>query len=455
MTRRPKAVPQQPFRFIRWFCALSLIPIVLISTVSASLLSEFLTRNVVQRDAVTAMQFVNSIVRAQDAMSYFDDEAISPAAPELEQFFEHVSRLPDVLRANVYAQDRRILWSSNRELIGMNFSDNQELELAFSGQLNPNVEFFEQGEKQEHVFFDTPSVRFVEYYLPIWSDDRRSVVGVVEVYRWPRSLLEAIRHGQRLVWISAIAGGLFLFAALFWIVHRANKQIQQQQARLVESEKLAVVGEMTAAIAHGLRNPLAAIRSSAELMLEDDLEDQTRTCASQIVAQSDRLADWIRAFLIGAQKMDGESGNAHLSDVISDSVSVFADQMKDRRIELTLKLRNNLPPLEADSAALSQAFNSVFANCIEAMPQGGQLVVESDLARRTGFVGVAITDSGGGISEREVGSVFEPFVTTKGAGLGIGLPIAKRVIERFGGSIKLGSQEGQGTTVTILLPVEG
>ena len=137
--------------------------------------------------------------------------------------------------------------------------------------------------------------------MPIFDVHGRRIVGVVELYKVPADLFETLAEGRRLIWLAAVVAAAFLYAALFWIVLRAQRIIEIQGDRLVESESLAVVGEMGSAVAHGLRNPLAAIRSSAELALESPLPDQARECAQDIVAQVDRLEGWVRQLLTPAE----------------------------------------------------------------------------------------------------------------------------------------------------------
>ena len=259
MTAEP--VKERPFNLLRWFSMLSLVSIGLFSAASALFLSRFLTDKMLTRDAVVSMQFIESIVEAENTGAYFvrRDQGRTNAA--LESFFRDISRLPDVFRANVYALDRSILWSSTQDLIGHRFGANPEFEEAFAGELAVESGVVGIDDKTEHVSFDSLSkgTRFMEAYVPIWDRDSHAVVGVVEIYKLPSALFLAIDEGHRLVWTSAAIGGLFLYATLFWIVRRAGRVMRAQQDRLVESETLAAMGEMASAVAHGIRNPLASI----------------------------------------------------------------------------------------------------------------------------------------------------------------------------------------------------
>ncbi|MFQ5619909.1 MAG: sensor histidine kinase [Rhodospirillales bacterium] len=486
------AAPEKSsFNLMRWFSILSLVSIVLISAVSAFVLSRFLTQNLLQRDTVLTMELVNSILQVErvpanfdvtgpgrgdrgitqqspgpeefarrifqlgDAKSYFRGRYHELANADIEEFFAHIARMPDVLRANVYLRDHSIIWSSNTELIGKKFVANPDLERAFGGQPQVKSGITGEIEKEEHVFFDETGVPFIENYLPIWLNDRRYVWGVIELYRTPRTLFEAIDEGNRLVWTGAAAGGLFLYATLFWIVRRGNTLIQRQHDRLVESETLAAAGEMASAVAHGLRNPLASIRSSAELALEDDVPGSVGEPLADIVRQADRLDTWVRQLLTSSRPATGDLERIQINDVVSQSVDGFVAQARKKGITMVLNSGDDVPKVEANAAALGHVLNSVIANAVEAMPDGGTLTLTTGPTRDGRAVELAVADTGKGMSRRQITKVFRPFVTTKSQGLGLGLPLARRIIERHGGILDLSSPKGKGTVVTMRIPVAG
>ena len=445
-------ITERPFHLIRWFSILSLISISLISVVSAAVFSRVMTSNLLLRDATIAMQFINSIVRVENGIDYFKGINLSEQTGDLEEFFAHVADMPDILRANVYAMDGTVIWSSNEELTGKRFDDNPDLEIAFSGRLHPEIEDLEEESKEEHGELVRIEQRVIENYLPVWDYGNETVVGVIEVYRSPHALFRAIEQGRYLVWTGAIISGLFLYLALFGIVWRANAVIRTQQSKLIEAETMAVIGEMASAVAHGLRNPLASIRSSAELILEDDIDGNQREALQDIVSQSDRLEVWIRSFLTGSHLSSDELEKLQVNDVISDCVNAFVQQLKDKKVEFIFRTDDDLPPVKANFAALRQVINSIISNGIEAMPDGGELQVESRLGPNRRFVVISFRDSGRGIPKAQLEKIFQPFMTTKKSGMGVGLPLAKRIIERMGGVLELTSQEGKGATVTMQIP---
>ncbi|HWR80180.1 MAG TPA: two-component sensor histidine kinase, partial [Pseudomonas sp.] len=254
------------FNLIRWFSLTALASIAVVSALAAWVFSGFLTERMIRQEAEITAGFVRSIVATEDAYAYFDGSR-NTTAQQLQGFLDHMIRIPGVLRTNVYSADRLMVWSSDHSLIGQRFERNDELEEALRADLVVHSGIIDPAHlpKSEHQHLAASKSRFIESYVPIFDAPGRRVVGVVELYKVPAELFKAIEAGVMLIWLASGIAGLFLYATLFWIVRRAHGIIEAQGDQLVESESLAVVGEMGSAVAHGLRNPLASIRSSAEL----------------------------------------------------------------------------------------------------------------------------------------------------------------------------------------------
>lgn len=439
-------------RMLGLFIATSFVAIFATTTLLSTFLSNYMVRQMMMRDAVVSMEFLNSIVRVEDANHYFFGETQRSDVPEMEEFFVHVSRLPDVFRANVYAQSGEIIWSSDPELIGKTFEENDELESAMKGELHPEVGLIDRGQKDEHVGFPSWVTQFIEYYVPIWSKEGSFVVGAVEVYKAPAALLATANRINTLAWTGAALAGAVLFAGLLVVVFYSTRILQRQEARLIETERLAVVGEMASAVAHGLRNPLAAIRSCAELTLDDDLPETSRESVHDIVNQVDRLEGWIRSFLSRAREEPGQAQNiAQIDLVVQKCISNFRAQMKKRGIVLEIEPGTENPVVSASASELEQVLNSVISNAIESMSNGGKLTIGWDTVpgRR---LAIRVSDTGEGISEEMLSKLFVPFQTGKSSGLGVGLALSRRIAERLGGSLDLANRPDKGVDVTFVLP---
>jgi signal transduction histidine kinase len=366
--------------------------------------------------------------------------------------FNHVASMPDVLRANIYAADRTILWSSNPGLIGKTYGSNPDLDEALEGIVTAEsgVVTADGHDKPERATMEQGTTYFVESYLPIRIRDGSRVAGVVEIYKTPRRLFATIRTMQTWLWIGAGLSGLFLYVALFWMVRRADNVIRRQQEQLVQSETLAAMGEMGTAVAHGIRNPLAAIRSSAELALDSDPQT-VREAAQDIIDEADRLETWVSSLLSYARPTDGSVRETDLGLLAQACAAGFARDAERRGIAVDAEIAGQLRPLAADPQLLGQVINSLISNALETAPPPTRVrvvVQDSD-----GRVRLQVVDDGSGMTPRQLAGAFRPFFTTKPKGLGIGLPLAKRIVERFGGTIAIDSTEGQGTTVTLDFPV--
>ena len=249
-----------------WFAVAGSAVIAALTAASAMLMSSFLTTTMLDREVAVTQEFLQSIIATEgygERVFAADDDG--HASEALKEFADHLHAMPEILRANLYSTDRRIVWSSDQALTGRRFENNPELEQALSGTLVSEVSRLEGNDKPEHIALAAGATgHFIEAYFPMRLGGK--VVGVVELYKVPTALETAISRGDRIIEGSAALAGLVLFATLYWIVRRGALQIQRQQAELLRMDALAAVGQMASAIAHSLRNPLAGIRSSAELL---------------------------------------------------------------------------------------------------------------------------------------------------------------------------------------------
>ncbi len=440
------------FDLLRWFAISSLISIGLIATLAAYLLSSFLSDHLLQRDAVVAQEFIQSIADAEHQWPPVERGPDSLRPEPIEELFTHIATMPEVIRANFYAPDRSVAWSTSASLIGKSFAANEELAGALQGRLVYELKDLDHESKAEHGELKRAVRRVIENYLPIWDPEHRQVVWVAEIYKTPRVLFDTIDQARRLVWVGTLAASAFLYATLFWMVYKGNRLIHQQQERLVEAESMAVVGEMSSAVAHSIRNPLAAIRSSAELTLESSQDPDTRESAADIVDEVDRLERSVRELLVVSRSGSCEFEPTRIEDVLERCLRDFTRPLQRLGVRLEHRRGEGLPAVLGEESLLAQMFNSLLANALEAMPRGGTLTVSERAAREGQEVQVEIADTGQGIPKERMSQLFKPLATTKRSGLGLGLTLVKRIVERHGGSITVHSEEARGTTVYVRFP---
>ena len=461
--------PRQ-FRLLKWFAAASFVAVMMVSAAFAALLSHFVGEAILKHDAALTSEFINNLADTeilhggmigQLTLGQILDPAFDPekynvpgerAAAARAEFLSHVAMLPDVVLVKVYSRDREVVWSTAVGMLGAPAGPNPDLEramakkeLTISHSFSP---FSEDVRRMDHTY-DFTSDYFLEEYIPLF-DMRDEVISVVEVYKQPKSLKQVLFTGKLLVWALALFMGLVLFAALIWIARRGERLIEVQQARLIDSENLMLIGEMSAAVAHGIRNPLAAIRSSAELALDSQGESLKKDL-NAIIRQSDRLGKWLKELLIYAGPINSDmTEEVDVGAVLHESLAAMRNQMEKQRVDVVLTQRGDSPPtIEASRAVVSQLVNTLLSNALEAMPRGGMLrtTIEGPSGKRP--LRLIIEDSGPGMSAEQMNQVFKPFFTTKSTGLGIGLPLARRIIDRLGGEISFSSREGSGTRVQL------
>lgn len=441
------------FSLIRWFSVLSLLCIIATCVVSSYLLSQFLTQQMLHRDGEIMLEFVQSVMDTENEKARAAGREPNIRDSHMQELFDHLASVPNMLRTNIYAPDQTLAWSSEKEIIGKRFNDNPELVKALNGELE--VETGKTGKSQhpkhEHIFLSDAPVDFVETYLPLRDRKTNRVMGVAELYRVPTELFATIAQGHRLIWATGMLTGLFLYLALFWIVRHAHATIRSQQERLIESETLAAVGEMGSAVAHGIRNPLASIRSSAELCVDDKATPLVREAAGDIVAQVDRLEKWVRDLLSYAQPevaTAATAGKVQLADVIQGVSRGFERDFEKLGIAASINAAGDLPPVSGDAAALEQVFSSIMANAMEAMPGGGRLSITATKQPRGG-VCVTVADTGVGIPPERQAKLFTAFQTSKPKGMGLGLALVRRIMRRSGGDVRIESAVGAGTRVIL------
>lgn len=440
------------FNLIRWYSILSFVCIVLTSSISGFLLSEFLTKNMLQRDGMITMQFVQSLTKAKHGSIYFEGENTGDAKKVFENLFKQIATMPEVMRVKAYDRKGTILWSDDERFIGHNFMPNKDLTSALSGNLAITSGTSGKPTKGEHVF-DEEVPYFSEVYLPIWNTNGDTVVGAFEIYKTPLTLFHAIQKGNQLVWLSAGFGGLILFISLYWIVKRATLTIHSQQEQLIESERMVAIGEMSSAVAHAIRNPLSSIRSSAEVALEGDPSPLSEETSKDIILEVDRLSGWVKELLSYARISFGTLTAVQINRVIRSAFEGFEQKMKDQKIKVSLYLEEDIPKIKADETPLRHILVNLITNAMDAMPEGGEIITRNRIIYDKNVIEISISDTGNGVPADQIKKVFKPFFTTKRTGTGIGLALAKRIISRHNGSIRLESTEGRGTTVYIHIPI--
>lgn len=456
----PGAPPSAPIRLGRRILGVGAAVIVLVAVAHAWLISDFLAARLFQREAEISRDFVQNVLVADGSF----DVLAHPDEPALQARFrnsvDHLATLHGVLRANVYAPDGTVRWSTDAALTGRRFGDNDELDDAMRGELQVHAGRIDPHErtKHEHEGLDARASFYVETYIPIRHPETRAVLGVVELYKAPQALTEAVEAGTRQVVLMSAAGALLLFVSLAGLIRRADRTMQAQHHQLLEAGTQAVMVELATAVAHNVRNPLASIRSAAELMQLEG-SDQERAAqatqgAAEILHDVDRISQRLDALL--RLSRPGVALDLHevaLPALLERLHAEHAARFARVGQTLGLALHPDAPSrVRTDGAALSQVIASLLANATEALGPGGTCTLRAQAAPQSGGCRIEVADDGPGMSAELQRQVMKPFFTTKPQGLGLGLPLAQRIVARLQGRLSLHGGPGQGTCVRIELP---
>lgn len=234
------------------------------------------------------------------------------------------------------------------------------------------------------------------------------------------------------------------------IIFQDLTEVKELEDRLKTSEKMALLGQLAAGLAHELRNPLSAISGAVEILGSDvkPTEDNLRLVrmASQEV---DRLNLLVEDFLILTMPIQKLTTLVDLGRIISDTVESFTKTIRRGNIEISNQVEKGIY-VQADSYRLKQAMWNLLLNSVDAMPIGGLIIIKSKTEDNN--VVVEISDEGKGIDENFISRIFDPFFTTKEVGTGLGLAIVQKVIEGYNGKINVVSSRGNGATFVITLP---
>lgn len=235
------------------------------------------------------------------------------------------------------------------------------------------------------------------------------------------------------------------------------KKLEETHAQLIQSEKLASIGEMSAAVAHGLRNPLASLRAAAQVTSHHVADGSVAQAhLKMVIAEVDRLDRRITHLLAFSRPAPFRPLPEQPSRLIDDLLPSFAGPLRDRNVRIEIDVQRNLPDVYVDPIQVEQALGEIFANALDAMPHGGSLTIRGYCHAANGQPGsvtLEIADTGNGIATQVLPSVCDPFFTTRAEGTGLGLAIAKRYVVQNGGSLDIASTPGVGTTVRIMLPI--
>jgi two-component system, NtrC family, sensor histidine kinase PilS len=244
------------------------------------------------------------------------------------------------------------------------------------------------------------------------------------------------------------------------IIFQDMTAIREMEDNLEKSRRLAVIGEMAAGLAHEIRNPLASISGSIQVLRKGlDLNETDEKLMQIILRGKDQLESVVKDFLFLARPHSGVYEETDMKEVISDVIeSLRYGPDWNEGVQVEPEFMTSATRIEMNQAEIRQVIWNLLLNAVQSMPDGGKLTVAVDRVSVPGgggdeYMEIRIADNGAGIAEEDLGKVFEPFHTTKEKGTGLGLAVVNRIIEGHSGKVTIESRVNQGTTCFVLLPV--
>jgi signal transduction histidine kinase len=234
-------------------------------------------------------------------------------------------------------------------------------------------------------------------------------------------------------------------------VREKSEALQTAQEEIIQSEKLAALGYLSAGMAHEIRNPLNSISLFIQLMRQTTTEPDQLEYQSKILKEVDRIDLIIRKLLDSSRRTRTISSDVQIDQVIDAVLEAFSPQIETRKIQVDRRYHCIPPPITADAGELEQIFTNLFLNALDAMSHGGMLEIE--LFCEGERVVVRVSDSGSGIALDVLPNIFEPFFSTKSRGTGMGLPVAQRIARMYEGSMEVERSTSEGTVFRLEFPV--
>ena len=239
-----------------------------------------------------------------------------------------------------------------------------------------------------------------------------------------------------------------------------EQELKQSQTTLRRADRLSSLGLLTAGLAHEIRNPLVAIRTFTQLLPERYDDPEFRNGFQGLALKEvDRICGLINDLLTFARPSKPNVAPENISDVVENIARILESQAKEKNMEITREFDLNLPKVWIDKEQMKQVFMNLILNAIQAMKDGGSIVISTRISARNNdelikeCVQVEIRDTGVGIPEENLEHIFDPFFTSKDEGSGLGLAVSHQIVQEHGGFLTVESTVGKGTTFFVHVPV--
>ena len=463
-----------PFELVKYFSFTSLLLILIASFILSWVIASNAKTVLLQRSEAYSRLFADNLNRqvflqfVLPTVVRYGRIALSEQDQyeRLDQIVGNITRGMRIDSVTIFEpRQNRVAYSTMSELMGKRDMGGLEYQKAAKGDNNSVLisggSLFSLLPGAAKVFCT------LKTYVPFRQENKLGehtgeIMGVIEVVQDLSEDLEAIVRLQARVIILSLAIMSVLFVILSLIVVRANRIMAERaeerlrlEEQLNEAQRLASLGKMVAAVSHEIKNPLGIVRTTAEILGNriSKVAPGNERLAHIIVEETSRLDGIVREFLDFARPREIKKMPGSLNAVIERLLRFMEPELQQKAVQVEMLLDQDLPEIVFDSEQMYQVLFNIVFNAIQAMPEGGNLILTTALGMEKGTVVAEIADSGVGIPPEKLEQIFTPFYTDKNRGTGLGLTIAKSIVDKHQGSIAVVSTPGEGSVFRIVLPV--
>jgi len=463
----------QPFKLVKYFSYTSLAVILIASFALSWVISNNAKKVLLDRSEAYSELFAENLNRqvflrfVLPTVIRYGSIALrnSTQFERLDTVVESVTRGMGIDSVTIYDSNENIIsYSTIPDLVGKIDKGGIEYQKALKGENNSVL--ISSG-SLINILPGTPPVYCkLKTYIPFRGEGKSveqggNIMGVIEVVKDLSGDINAIIELQgRIIILSLMIMGI-LFGVLSYIVLRADRIIEARaderrllEEKLNESERLANLGKMVAAVSHEIKNPLGIVRSTAEILGKriSQVAPGNEHLSSIIVEETSRLDGIVREFLDFARPNDPRMKPVRLNNLVERVARFMQPEFEKKSVEAELILEPELPEIPLDEEQIYQVLLNMIINSIQAMQDGGKITLRTRVNPGDKSIELIVADNGMGMHADKINQIFTPFFTDKNRGSGLGLAIAKNIIDKHEGRIEVSSQEGEGSQFTIIFP---
>lgn len=362
----------------------------------------------------------------------------------VQQQIEELGRHSDIDYVALLDSNLKIVAHTNRTLVGTEAKDDFVLRVKSDGQGRGQIVELDDEKRiyelAEPVRLNGSGLGFLKIGLSL---------SPVEL-AWRNSLNSMI-----VLNLSLLGVGILGMAFIFYNQQSHSQQVKALEAEVAHGERLSALGNMAATVAHEIRNPLNSVSMGLHRLKREFRPTRDEKKYSHFIelmrAEVQRLNSIVEEFLSLARPLEIKREAVRIDALLQEMAALTEDDARAARVQIRVVVPHGLPTAEVDRNYLKQVLLNLVLNGIQSMPRGGSLTLEAKAAG--GTMDVIVADRGEGIPKEILPRIFEPYFTTKTRGVGLGMTIARRIVEAHGGTLTVDSTVGQGTRFRITIPI--